>query len=158
MPKTQASCTSCCRKGKGTHFCNFLHFHSPKTPVNILKRISYKELNRATDRFRRIITCDSQTITYEARFQDGSVSVVKEVKVADHGNKVFHKELQLLGRLHHRHVVALSGYSLGRRSFLVFESTAKGSLKDHLNDPLRTPLSWKTRVQIALGVASALVG
>lgn len=83
--------------------------------ASYLKRVSLKELNRATDGFGRIITCDSQTITYQARFQDGSVSVVKEVRSFDEGNHCFNKELQLLGRLHHRHVVALRGYFVGRR-------------------------------------------
>ncbi|XP_056684253.1 probable receptor-like protein kinase At1g49730 isoform X1 [Spinacia oleracea] len=160
MPKTQASFSSRRRRRRrrSSNFCKFLalihHGHSGQ--VNLLKRVSYKELDKATDGFRRIITCDSQSITYEAKFQDGSVSVVKEVKSVGQGNEVFHKELHLLGRLHHRHVVALRGYAVGRRSFLVFECTAKGSLKDHLNDPLRTPLSWKTRVQLAIGVAAAL--
>ncbi|KAL2945517.1 hypothetical protein RDABS01_006275, partial [Bienertia sinuspersici] len=122
-----------------------------KTPA-----ITNLELNRATDQFRRIITCDSQSITYEAKFEDGSVSVVKEVKSVDQENELFYKELQLLRRLNHRHVVSLRGYSVGRKSFLVFESTAKGSLKEHLNDPLKTPLSWKTRVQIAVSVAAAV--
>lgn len=133
----------------------FLRRNRPRQ-VCLLECISYKKLKKATDGFHRIITCDSQGITYEAKFPDGSVSVVKEVRGTDKGNEVFYKEVWLLGRLCHRHVVALRGYSVGRRSFLVFESTVQGSLKQHLNDPLRTPLSWKTRVQIAIGVAAAL--
>ncbi|XP_021720582.1 probable receptor-like protein kinase At1g49730 isoform X2 [Chenopodium quinoa] len=157
MPKIRASCSSR-RSRRSNSFCKFLAFihNNPPRQVSLLKRVSYRELDRATDGFRRIITCDSQSITYEAKFRDGSVSVVKEVRSVDQGNEVFDKELHLLGRLHHRHVVALRGYSVGRKSFLVFECTAKGSLKDHLNDPLKTPLSWKTRVQIAIGVAAAL--
>ncbi|XP_021715652.1 probable receptor-like protein kinase At1g49730 [Chenopodium quinoa] len=156
MPKIRASCSS--RTRSSSNFCKFLSFihNNPPRQVSLLKRVSYKELDRATDGFRRIITCDSQSITYEAKFRDGSVSVVKEVRSVDQRNEVFDKELHLLGRLHHRHVVALRAYSVGRKSFLVFECTAKGSLKDHLNDPLKTPLSWKTRVQIAIGVAAAL--
>ncbi|KAF9594830.1 hypothetical protein IFM89_034813 [Coptis chinensis] len=42
--------------------------------------------------------------------------------------------------------------------FLVFENSENGSLKDHHNDPLKTPLSWRTRMEIAIGVAAALVG
>lgn len=66
-------------------------------------------------------------------------------------------------------------------SLLVFDNVENGSLKDHLNgicqlklflciglinfglngilfaDPLRTPLNWRTRLQIANGVAAALV-
>lgn len=63
------------------------------------------------------MTCDSQSITYEAKFEDGSASIVKEVRSVDRSNEVFDKELQCLGRLHHRHVVALRGFSIGRRRF-----------------------------------------
>ncbi|XP_048503748.1 probable receptor-like protein kinase At1g49730 isoform X2 [Beta vulgaris subsp. vulgaris] len=157
MPKSQASCSSNSRR-RSTKFCKFIPFIHTNTSrqVCFLKGISYKELYKATDGFRRIMTCDSQSITYEAKFEDGSASIVKEVRSVDRSNEVFDKELQCLGRLHHRHVVALRGFSIGRRSFLIFENTAKGSLKEHLNDPLKTPLSWKTRVQIAIGVAAAL--
>ncbi|XP_010685462.1 probable receptor-like protein kinase At1g49730 isoform X3 [Beta vulgaris subsp. vulgaris] len=158
MPKSQASCSSNSRR-RSTKFCKFIPFIHTNTSrqVCFLKGISYKELYKATDGFRRIMTCDSQSITYEAKFEDGSASIVKEVRSVDRSNEVFDKELQCLGRLHHRHVVALRGFSIGRRSFLIFENTAKGSLKEHLNDPLKTPLSWKTRVQIAIGVAAALL-
>lgn len=40
--------------------------------------------------------------------------------------------------------------------FLVFEYIEGGSLKDHLSDPLKTPLSWRTRLQITVGIAAAL--
>ncbi|KAF3439473.1 hypothetical protein FNV43_RR17751 [Rhamnella rubrinervis] len=39
---------------------------------------------------------------------------------------------------------------------LVFDNIENGSLKEHLNDPLRTPLNWRTRLQIAIGVVAAL--
>ncbi|XP_028090012.1 kinesin-like protein KIN-5C isoform X5 [Camellia sinensis] len=31
-------------------------------------------------------------------------------------------------------------------------------MKAHLNDPLKTPLNWRTRLQIVIGVAAALAG
>ncbi|CAL5431610.1 unnamed protein product [Camellia sinensis] len=40
--------------------------------------------------------------------------------------------------------------------FLVFEDIENGILKAHLNDPLKTPLNWRTRLQIVIGVAAAL--
>ncbi|XP_028090005.1 kinesin-like protein KIN-5C isoform X2 [Camellia sinensis] len=41
--------------------------------------------------------------------------------------------------------------------FLVFEDIENGIMKAHLNDPLKTPLNWRTRLQIVIGVAAALV-
>ncbi|PWA65466.1 receptor-like protein kinase [Artemisia annua] len=36
--------------------------------------------------------------------------------------------------------------------FLVFENLENGSLKEHLNDPLKTPLDWRIRLKIVVGV------
>ncbi|GAB2233965.1 hypothetical protein Droror1_Dr00003195 [Drosera rotundifolia] len=125
-------------------------------PVPLLRQFSYKDLKRATDEFRRPIASHSNGVTYEAKLEDGSVALVKEIKGAEQRQDDFYREVQLLGCLHHRHLVALRGYSSGRQSFLVFESTGYGSLKEHLNDPLKTPLNWNTRLNIAIAVASAL--
>ncbi|KAL9274705.1 putative receptor-like protein [Drosera capensis] len=125
-------------------------------PVPLLRQFSYKDLKRATDEFRRPIASHSNGVTYEAKLEDGSVALVKEIKGAEQRQDDFYREVQLLGCLHHRHLVALRGYSSGRQSFLVFESTGYGSLKEHLNDPLKTPLNWKTRLNIAIAIASAL--
>ncbi|XP_057954332.1 probable receptor-like protein kinase At1g49730 isoform X2 [Malania oleifera] len=105
----------------------------------------------------RIIESCSQGGAYKASFQDGTVAVVKEVRALSQGEDVFHREVQLLAQLHHRHLVALQGFSLGHKRFLVFEKTENGSLKEHLSDPLKTPLNWRTRLQIAIGVAAALL-
>ncbi|KAL5709059.1 hypothetical protein ACHQM5_019788 [Ranunculus cassubicifolius] len=121
-----------------------------------LRRFSYDDIKRATGGFSRIIAKHSHGAVYNAQFQDGLVAVVKELRDFHLGNDVFYKEVQLLGRLHHRHLVALKGFSTGPERFLVFEYSVSGSLKDHLNDPLKTPLTWKSRLQIAIGVAAAL--
>ncbi|XP_071686848.1 probable receptor-like protein kinase At1g49730 [Rutidosis leptorrhynchoides] len=125
-------------------------------PVTFLKRFSYKDIKRATDNFSRVIGTSSHGASYKATFQGGCAAVVKEVHLIDKEDDFFYKELQLLGRLHHRHVVELNGFSVGHKSFLVFENVENGSLKEHLNDPLRTPLDWRIRLKIAVGVAAAL--
>lgn len=138
--------------------------------------------------------------------------MVKELTALDLGRERFDEEVQLLGRLRHRHLLTLRGFCIGRKRFpftswklkpwkrkkqffvclfaydflfllfrlLVFDNIENGSLKEHLNgrklpihnhqdiilywtfvsfliDPLKTPLNWKTRIQIAIGVAAALV-
>ncbi|XP_057954333.1 probable receptor-like protein kinase At1g49730 isoform X3 [Malania oleifera] len=125
-------------------------------PVSFVRRFSYRDIKRATGDFCRIIESCSQGGAYKASFQDGTVAVVKEVRALSQGEDVFHREVQLLAQLHHRHLVALQGFSLGHKRFLVFEKTENGSLKEHLSDPLKTPLNWRTRLQIAIGVAAAL--
>lgn len=125
-------------------------------PVDFARHFSYKDIKKATDGFRRIIYSNSHGAAYKAIFPDGHVALVKEVRNVDKGRDVFYREVQLLGCLHHRHLLALKGFSTGRKRFLVFDSIENGSLKEHLNDPLKTPLNWRTRLQIAIGVAAAL--
>ncbi|KAL4350166.1 hypothetical protein AHAS_Ahas10G0114800 [Arachis hypogaea] len=40
---------------------------------------------------------------------------------------------------------------------LIFDNIENGSLKEHLNDPLKTPLNWRMRLQIANEVVAALL-
>nr|XP_043624451.1 probable receptor-like protein kinase At1g49730 [Erigeron canadensis] len=128
---------------------------SPSVPVIFLKRFSYKDIKQATDSFSRVLGTSSHGASYIAKFED-SVYVVKEIHIIDKEDDFFYRQVQLLGRLHHRHVVALTGFSVGRKRFLVFENVENGSLKEHLNDPLKTPLDWRIRLRIAVGVAAAL--
>ncbi|KAJ6904695.1 receptor-like protein kinase [Populus alba x Populus x berolinensis] len=132
------------------------HHRSRSSPESSVRRFSYKDIKRATDGFHRIIYSNSHGAAYRARFQDGEVALVKEVKDLNQGKDDFLKEVQLLGQLHHRHLLALKGFSTGHKRLLVYDNMEMGSLKEHLNDPLKTPLNWKTRLQIAIGVAAAL--
>lgn len=121
-----------------------------------MRHYSYKDIKKATGSFCRIIYSDAQGAAYRANFDDAGLALVKEVKEFDQSDEVFYREVQLLGRLHHRHLLALRGFCMEQKSLLVFDNVENGSLKDHLNDPLRTPLNWRTRLQIANGVAAAL--
>ncbi|XP_021892675.1 probable receptor-like protein kinase At1g49730 [Carica papaya] len=125
-------------------------------PISFIRQFSYKDIKKATDDFHRIIYSNSHGSAYRARFKDGNIALVKEVTGLSEGKEIFYKEVQLLGRLHHRHLLALKGFSTGDKRLLVFDNIENGSLKEHLNDPLRTPLNWKTRLQIAVGVTAAL--
>lgn len=127
-------------------------------PISFVRHFSYKDIKKGTDDFQRIIYSNSQGTAYKARLQDGGVALVKEVGALDQEKDVFYREVQLLGRLHHRHLLPLRGFCTGHKTkrLLVFDNIENGSLKEHLSDPLKTPLSWRTRLQIAIGVASAL--
>ncbi|XP_015865982.2 probable receptor-like protein kinase At1g49730 [Ziziphus jujuba] len=125
-------------------------------PIWFIKHFSYKDIKRATDGFHRIMYSNSHGAAYKAKFRDGGIALVKEISDENQGEDVFYREVQLLGRLHHRHLLALRGFSSGRKRFLVFDNIENGSLKEHLNDPLRTPLNWRTRLQITIGVVAAL--
>lgn len=137
--------------------CDPICIRQNKGSLYFVKQFFYKDIKRATDGFKRIIERSSNGLSYYATFQDGDIAIVQEITVLnDHDDNAFYREVQLLARLHHRHIATLFGFSAGHKRFLVLENPGNGSLKDHLSDPLKTPLNWRTRLQIAIGVAAAL--
>ncbi|XVF24896.1 hypothetical protein REPUB_Repub13aG0167200 [Reevesia pubescens] len=74
--------------------------------------------------------------------------------------KEFMAEMKVLCKVHHANLVELIGYAASENElFVIYEYAQKGSLKSHLHDPQNkgfTPLSWITRVQIALDAARGL--
>ncbi|KAI3997842.1 hypothetical protein MKX01_036312 [Papaver californicum] len=127
-------------------------------PASMFRKFSYKETKKATNNFNTIIGQGGFGTVYKAQFGDGFVVAVKRMnKVSEQAENDFCREIELLGRLHHRHLVSLRGFCVDRRErFLMYEYMENGSLNDHLHSTGKTPLSWQTRIQIAIDVANAL--
>ncbi|KAF6146588.1 hypothetical protein GIB67_008874 [Kingdonia uniflora] len=72
--------------------------------------------------------------------------------------KEFETELDVVGRIKHRNLVSLQGYSLSPSGNLLFyDYMENGSLWDILHGPLKKKkLDWDTRLRIALGTAQGL--
>ncbi|KAE9456189.1 hypothetical protein C3L33_11900, partial [Rhododendron williamsianum] len=68
----------------------------------------------------------------------------------------FLAELKVLSRVHHLNLVQLIGYCVEGSLFLVYEYIDNGNLSQHLHGTGWDPLSWSTRVQIALDSARGL--
>ncbi|CAM8878725.1 unnamed protein product [Rhodiola kirilowii] len=129
---------------------------SRQGPVSFVKHFKYKVIKQATDDFRRVLYSNAHGTAYRAVLCGGSFALVKDIRECDQDAEVFYREVQLIGRLHHRHILLLIGFSTEQKRLLIFDNAENGSLKDHLNDPCKTPLNWRTRLQIAVGVAAAL--
>ncbi|XP_042416658.1 probable receptor-like protein kinase At1g49730 isoform X1 [Zingiber officinale] len=127
-----------------------------RSGIPFVKSFTYKQINKATSGFGVILESGPQGTIYKAQFPNGLVGAVRRVRSHQLQNNSFLKNVQLLGRLHHRHLVKLKGFCEGKDRFLVFDYMENGRLKDYLHDPLKTPLDWRTRLQIAIDIAAAL--
>lgn len=89
---------------------------------------------------------------------NGIVVAIKKLKPESfQGHKEWLAEVNYLGQLHHENLVKLIGYcSEGKNRLLVYEFMQKGSLENHLFRKGVQPISWMTRINIAIGVARGL--
>ncbi|XP_014494346.1 receptor-like serine/threonine-protein kinase NCRK [Vigna radiata var. radiata] len=141
-------------------------FGSPKETYhgNIFP-FSLAELENATENFSssNLIGLGGSSYVYHGRLKDGSDVAVKRLK--DQGgpeaDSAFFKEIELLSRLHHCHLVPLLGYCSELKGkhvqrLLVFDYMANGNLRDCLDGISGKHIDWATRVMIALGAAKGL--
>lgn len=85
-------------------------------PPGTFRKYSYRETKKATNNFNTVIGQGGFGIVYKAEFQGGLVAAVKRMsKVSEQAEGDFCRELELLARLHHRHLVALRGFCIERR-------------------------------------------
>ncbi|CAL0334031.1 unnamed protein product [Lupinus luteus] len=131
---------------------------------NIIQ-FSFDELENATENFSasNLIGLGGSSYVYRGWLKDGSNVAVKRLK--DQGgaeaDSAFFKEIELLSRLHHCHLVPLLGYCSELKGklvqrLLVFEYMINGNLRDCLDGVCGESMGWATRVTIAIGAARGL--
>ncbi|CAA7048317.1 unnamed protein product [Microthlaspi erraticum] len=122
------------------------------------QKFSYKEIGNATNDFNMVIGHGGFGTVYKAEFSDGLIAAVKRMnKACVQSQQDFCIEVELLAKLHHRNLVALKGFCIQKKErFLIYDYMENGSLKDHLHSTEKPPLSWGTRMKIAIDVANAL--
>ncbi|KAM7468562.1 hypothetical protein LguiB_016124 [Lonicera macranthoides] len=135
-----------------------------------LKAFSFNELRNATRNFRPDSLLGEGGFGYvfkgwidehmltAAKPGSGMVIAVKKLKPEGfQGHKEWLTEVNYLGQLHHPNLVKLIGYcSDGDNRLLVYEFMPKGSLENHLFRRGPQPLSWATRIKVAIGAARGL--
>ncbi|KAK7392822.1 hypothetical protein VNO78_21270 [Psophocarpus tetragonolobus] len=97
---------------------------------------------------------------YRAEFPDNKVLAVKNINMAGMSFSEEEKFLDVVctaSRLKHPNIVSLKGYCLEHgQHLLVYDYVRNLSLNDALHSAVYKPLSWSTRLRIALGVGQAL--
>ncbi|KAL9677300.1 hypothetical protein QQ045_005528 [Rhodiola kirilowii] len=88
----------------------------------------------------------------------GLAVAVKKLRIESlQGHKEWLAEVNYLGQLRHENLVKLIGYcSESENRLLVYEHMSKGSLENHLFQKAVQPISWTTRISIAVDVARGL--
>ncbi|XP_074285317.1 proline-rich receptor-like protein kinase PERK15 isoform X2 [Silene latifolia] len=121
---------------------------------------TYEELALATDNFSSINLLGQGGFGYVHKgvLPNGKEIAVKQLKTGSvQGEREFHAEVDTISRVHHRHLVSLVGYcTSGDERLLVYEFISNKTLEYHLHGEGRPPMTWATRLRIALGAAKGL--
>ncbi|KAM3350126.1 hypothetical protein ACQJBY_022742 [Aegilops geniculata] len=95
---------------------------------------------------------------YMGALGDGRRVAVKQLKVGGgQGEKEFRAEVDIISRIHHRHLVTLVGYCVTENHrLLVYEFVSNGTLEHHLHGEGLPVMDWPKRMKIAIGSARGL--
>ncbi|XP_043708700.1 putative proline-rich receptor-like protein kinase PERK6 [Telopea speciosissima] len=122
---------------------------------------SYDELAAATNGFSQANLLGQGGFGYVHKgvlAGSGTVVAVKSLKSGSgQGEREFQAEVDIISRVHHRHLVSLVGYCIaGGQRMLVYEFVPNKTLEYHLHGPNRPVMDWATRLRIAVGSAKGL--
>uniref|UniRef100_A0A2N9J063 Protein kinase domain-containing protein n=1 Tax=Fagus sylvatica TaxID=28930 RepID=A0A2N9J063_FAGSY len=125
---------------------------------------SLGDLQLATANFAsgRLLGEGSIGRVYRAKYADGKVLSVKKIDSSlfqGRRSEEFSEIVSNISRLHHANIAELVGYCSDQgHNMLIYEYFRNGSLHEflHMSDDYSKPLTWNTRVRIALGTARAV--
>ncbi|OMP07824.1 hypothetical protein CCACVL1_01218 [Corchorus capsularis] len=134
------------------------------TPGNTTWRIfTYKELHTATNGFS-----DDNKLgeggfgsVYWGKTTDGLQIAVKKLKaMTSKAEMEFAVEVEVLGRVRHKNLLGLRGYSVGTdQRLIVYDYMPNLSLLSHLHGQYagEVQLDWKRRMKVAIGSAEGIL-
>ncbi|XP_056172195.1 L-type lectin-domain containing receptor kinase IV.1-like [Syzygium oleosum] len=125
-------------------------------------RFKYKDLYVATKGFRdqELLGAGGFGRVYRGILPTSNIEVaVKRVShESKQGMREFVAEIITIGRLRHRNLVSLLGYSRRKRELLlVYDYMPNGSLDKYLYNQPKVTLNWMQRFRVIKGVASGLL-
>nr|APU94859.1 leucine-rich repeat receptor-like protein kinase [Pohlia nutans] len=124
-------------------------------------RFTMAELSKATGHFNREHEIGSGGFgkVFFGTLADGKMVAIKRASTTSlQGQIEFRNEVNLLSRLHHRHLVRLEGFCEDQDlQILVYEFMKNGNLGEHIyRSKGMKVLRWYKRLEIAVGVAQGL--
>ncbi|KAK7359997.1 hypothetical protein VNO77_01969 [Canavalia gladiata] len=134
---------------------------SPGLPLTLKGgTFTYEELAAATRGFanENIVGQGGFGYVHKGVLPNGKEVAVKSLKAGSgQGEREFHAEIDIISRVHHRHLVSLVGYCIsGGQRMLVYEFVPNQTLEHHLHGKGVPTMDWPTRMRIALGSAKGL--
>ncbi|KAL3747485.1 hypothetical protein ACJRO7_016296 [Eucalyptus globulus] len=121
---------------------------------------TFDELEKSTDGFSEanLLGRGGSGLVYRGVLSTGRDVAVKRLKEGSgQREREFLTEVEILSRVHHKHVVSLFGYcTAGSELILVYEWVPNKTLEFHLHGEGQPTLNWPTRLKIALGAAEGL--
>ncbi|KAK4367669.1 hypothetical protein RND71_011461 [Anisodus tanguticus] len=121
---------------------------------------TYEELAEATNGFSsdRVLGEGGFGCVYKGVLSDGREVAVKQLKRGSgQGEREFRAEVEIISRVHHRHLVSLVGYCISEQQrLLVYDYVPNDTLDYHLHGKDRPTMDWATRVKVAAGAARGL--
>ncbi|KAF3340023.1 proline-rich receptor-like protein kinase PERK13 [Carex littledalei] len=94
---------------------------------------------------------------YKGWLPNGTEVAVKKIKQEKAAEQELRSEMEIIGRIHHRHLVKFLGYCFtGPYQLLVYEFVPNQTLSYHLHEEGLPVLDWQKRMKIAIGSARGL--
>ena len=112
-------------------------------PMSAQIAFSYDTIMEITDSFssQNIIGEGGFGCVYKGILPDGKEVAVKQLKAGGgQGDREFRAEVEIISRVHHRHLVSLVGYCIyEQQRVLIYEYVPNGTLHHHLHGNVSFP-------------------
>ncbi|KAG2587430.1 proline-rich receptor-like protein kinase PERK9 [Panicum virgatum] len=132
----------------------------PEFSMGNCRFFTYEELYKITNGFsaQNLLGEGGFGSVYKGRLADGKEVAVKKLKEGGgQGEREFHAEVEIISRVHHRHLVSLVGYCISDdQRLLVYDFVPNNTLHYHLHGRGVPVLEWPARVKIAAGSARGI--
>lgn len=107
------------------------------SPGSLQSEFTYEELKMATNNFSNANLLGQGGFGYVHKgvLPNGKVVAIKQLKAGSgQGEREFQAEVEIISRVHHRHLVSLVGYCIsGAQRLLVYEFVPNKTLEFHLH-------------------------